>query len=248
LQSRAAHHHHDSGEADDHAGKPPGRDLLVARPDMRDENAEQRRRCIEDGGEPGRDMALAPGDQCKRDDVVEKSHAEEGGPYAPLARHGDAHDAQHGEKRERRKADPQRHDGSRRQLAHRDADEQERAAPQHGERDEHGPLAQTHDGFDGSVVHASAPLPCPEAQEATPPPPAFCGASAAGRGRRAQKIFDDTTGMVGQRRRPTRGGVHENADAFGRGRRHPVRDDDLPAGQGGSAQLVGQVPVRTSPG
>ena len=90
---------------------------------MRDENAEKRGRRVEDGGEPGRDMALAPGDEGKRDDVVQKSHAEKGGPYAPLARHGDAHDAQHGEKRERRKADPQRHDGERRQLAHGDADE-----------------------------------------------------------------------------------------------------------------------------
>ncbi|MNT50452.1 hypothetical protein D3C72_1873720 [compost metagenome] len=90
-------------------------------------------------------MGLAPDDQRKRDQVVEQAHAEEGKPYARVARHRAPGEAQEEQKCGRRQADPQCDDGERRQRLDRDADEEKRTAPQKGQGDQHGPFSGSHE-------------------------------------------------------------------------------------------------------
>ncbi len=100
---------------------------------MGDDDAEERRRRVEDRGQATGNMRLAPDDQAERDHIVEDAHAEEGGPGPAVARHGMAGRAYDEVEGDRRRSAPgpstMVNGGS---ALDQNAVEQERAAPTAG--------------------------------------------------------------------------------------------------------------------
>ena len=81
------HQDRDADDARADAGELEPARLLVRREQMRDDDAEERGRGIDDRGEAAGDLGLAPEDQAERDQVVEQAHAEEGEPHPPADTH-----------------------------------------------------------------------------------------------------------------------------------------------------------------
>ncbi len=82
---------------------------------------------------PPLDARLAPGDQCERDDVVQRPHDEERAPWdvhpQPLEPHQRI-------ERQCRQGDPAEHHGEWRKIARQEAIEEERGAPRDRQRDD----------------------------------------------------------------------------------------------------------------
>ena len=89
-------------------------------------------------------MRLSPGDERERDGVVEKPHAEEGGPDPPVARQRLAAEPQQAEEEDRGERDAGHDHGEDRQLADGDAVEEERSAPDRRQGQQHRPFERGH--------------------------------------------------------------------------------------------------------
>ena len=77
LQHIGADDNGDAGEPDDNAEQPRLRQLFIACEKMRRHDREERRRCIQDRDQAGRNVALSPDQERERHGVVQKAHADE---------------------------------------------------------------------------------------------------------------------------------------------------------------------------
>ena len=118
---------------------------LVAGQQVGEEHRPERRRGVEDRGEAGGDVRLAPGDQAEGYRVVERAHGR-GRRARPRATAAPAGPSRRGRRlrMRRREPDAQRHQGQRRQFAERHAGEEEGPAPEDGEGDQQPPFGGGH--------------------------------------------------------------------------------------------------------
>ena len=117
-----------------HAERAGARQLFRPGSRVRDQDGEERRRRVQDRGQPARDLRLPPQDQAERHQIVQRADERR---KRPIEAETPASD---GPKRGRRGGargrdpDPAEHDGEGRQLGDGDRAEEERPAPQEGER------------------------------------------------------------------------------------------------------------------
>ncbi len=134
-------------QARDDARDPPRVQLFLARHRHHD-HREQRRRGVQDRGQPARNIGLPDHDQRERQHVVEKPDGDERPPARQAARETDAVEPQQRQQHDRGERHAQEHHRQRRQFLQHHAVEEERPAPQDREQAEQRPVA----GVDRSVV------------------------------------------------------------------------------------------------
>ncbi len=133
-------HQDDAGKADDHAREPVARHALIRGDKVGDDDGEEWRRGVQDGGEYRGDVSLAPHDQAERHDVIQETHADEGCPDAAVASQSVSREWQNKVENQSRKRCAQRHEREGRQSREGHAREEERPTPEHGKGEQHSPL------------------------------------------------------------------------------------------------------------
>ena len=152
-ESGGADHHRNADEAHDDAGEFLPREALVDRQVMRHDHREERRRGVENRGQPAGDMALPPDDEREGNHVVEDRPC----PRRPPRPDGCAAAPRPSASRSREgpgpPSPPEPPRWSAAAIPHGDADEKEGPAPDNGKDGQQRPIGRRHGLLNGRLCH-----------------------------------------------------------------------------------------------
>ena len=151
-------HHDNADNPQENAAEAVGRHPFILGPDMRQQYGEERRRGVQDCRETAGDLRLAPGDETKRDEVVQCSHASERSPGAKRGRHTRTACQNGNVQDDGAETEAQAHDGEWPHLSKGGLGQEEDAAPKKGESKEEAPFRRPHPVIGRCRRHPCLPI------------------------------------------------------------------------------------------
>src|SRR6478735_5782916 len=145
-EERGADHRRDAAEAEQYAGDLARAHALVGGEEVRDEDAPDRGRRIEDRSETAGDMGLAPAEQRERQGIVEQGQQHDRPPHLPRQPQRLAAKLEIGPHGGSRDAEAHEDIGQRWYVPDSNANKEKGPAPDEGKNTENQPVAAVHQG------------------------------------------------------------------------------------------------------